>query len=150
MHLVSQVLGYLSLEAVAAESSCRQLRLSIKPAEWLLHPNNWHTTALQNESQFTSRYGSRGLRHKFRQEYIRGCEIGGLIGRASRNYEQLAEGEVRLLELLLGPVNCLIDCLPHHGLLDILLRYEALLYTWGDDSDLVERTFVIPASFPLY
>jgi Heterokaryon incompatibility protein (HET) len=49
-------------------------------------------------------------------------------------YRPLARGEIRLLELLPGAANSVIECRLYHGVPENLPRYEALSYTWGEST----------------
>ncbi len=81
------------------------------------------------------KYESRGLKYLVKESYKRGYEEGRLPTDKFLDYHRLTQGEFRLLELLPGLESSEIRCRLYRVLLGILLRYEALSYTWGDDSD---------------
>jgi hypothetical protein len=83
----------------------------------------------------TSKYESRGFLWGFKKGRECGQEAWSSLYKQFSNYRPLADGEVRVLELLPRSSNDFIRCRLHQGVLDTIPRYEALSYTWGDKSE---------------
>jgi hypothetical protein len=90
------------------------------------------TATSQTEPPFASKYESRGHRYIFKNSYINSYDKGRARGLQPFEYRPLAQGEIRLLELLPGAANSAIECRLYHGIPENLPRYEALSYTWGE------------------
>jgi hypothetical protein len=88
----------------------------------------------QTEPQFVSKYVSRGSLYRFKKTYTRIYEQGRTLRKEPFAYKPLAQSQIRLLELLPGTSNGVIECRLYYGAIENLPRYEALSYTWGDES----------------
>ena len=96
----------------------------------------------KTEPQFASKYESRGSLYHFKKSYIHIYEQGRTLRKESFAYKPLAQGQIRLLELLPGASNGVIECCLYYGAIENLPRYEALSYTWGDESSPQLQIFI--------
>jgi hypothetical protein len=69
-----------------------------------------------------------------KKNYIDNYDKGRALGVKPFEYIPLAQGEIRLLELLPGAVHSTIECRLYHGVPENLPRYDALSYTWGEST----------------
>jgi hypothetical protein len=88
----------------------------------------------QTEPQFASKYESRGSLYHFKKTYIRIYQQRRTLRKEPFAYKPLAQGQIRLLELLPDTSNGVVECRLYYGAIENLPRYEALSYTWGDES----------------
>jgi hypothetical protein len=88
----------------------------------------------QTEPQFVSKYESRGSLYHFKKTYTHIYEQGRTLRKEPFTYKPLAQGQICLLELLPGTSNGVIEYRLYYGAIENLPRYEALSYTWGDES----------------
>jgi hypothetical protein len=111
------------------------LMAPVRSLNWKLFPTPSSSKVPSKDLRPTLKYESRGFLWGYKQGYARGSEIFSFWNKKFSSYRSLAEGEVRVLELLPRSSNDFIHCRLYQGLLDRLPRYEALSYTWGDNSD---------------
>ena len=96
----------------------------------------------QTEPQFASKYESRGSLYQFKKTYIHIYEHGKTLRKEPFAYTPLAQGQIRLLELLPGTSNSVVECRLYYGAIENLPRYEALSYAWGDESSPQLQIFI--------
>lgn len=110
---------------------------SLKPSsivQKLFRRSRRPTAMSQTEPPFASKYESRGLRYVAKMSYTNSYDKGRASRREPFEYRPLAQNEIRLLELLPGSANSVIECRLYYGVPENLPPYEALSYIWGNST----------------